>query len=221
MFHCEQCDVWVHQSSTQQQLSQTNLLFHNIAHPQTQRMSSLSLLELSDTILLDILWYLSPQEVSKASLICHRLHRVTNLAVLWRRFAKSLEIPEDFMPHSMADLGSLTSAVIAQKASQSTIPWKYSVIEYLSTPPQATGQSGSNPNYGPIKVGSVIVLKKHREVEGNSNWNSSMDAFIGKVAVVTKLSGVDSRGCPGVRVSIDGKSIQYFFRIRDVRVIKR
>lgn len=47
-----------------------------------------------------------------------------------------------------------------------------------------------------------------------------MDRYIGETGVVTRLCGVDSQGCPGVRCSFQGVSCSYFFRIRDLSIVK-
>ena len=64
------------------------------------------------------------------------------------------------------------------------------------------GEPGS---YG-FAVGDAVVLGKHREVDGSSNWNPAMDAFVGKRAKITKLIGTegDSSNCFLVKVDIDG-----------------
>ena len=40
--------------------------------------------------------------------------------------------------------------------------------------------------------------------------------FVGQRAMVTQLSGLDTSGCPGVRVNVDGG--EFFWRIRDMRM---
>ena len=69
-------------------------------------------------------------------------------------------------------------------------------------------------DYGPIGPGSMVVLGRHREVDGVDNWADGMNAYVGKVASVTRFSGVDSRGCPGIRVDIDEE--EWFWRVRDL-----
>jgi hypothetical protein len=72
-------------------------------------------------------------------------------------------------------------------------------------------------DYGPIEVGTVVVLGRHSEVDGSDNWAAGMDQYVGKATTVTRLSGVDAQGCPGVRVEIDGGD--YFWRIRDLLAV--
>jgi hypothetical protein len=80
-------------------------------------------------------------------------------------------------------------------------------------PQTCTGTEG----YGPIVVGSQVILEKHRVINGSDNWTSpDMDAFIGQTATVTKLSGFDSQNCPGVRVDLDGE--KWFWRVRDLKL---
>ncbi len=80
-------------------------------------------------------------------------------------------------------------------------------------PQTCTGTEG----YGPIVVGSQVILEKHRVINGSDNWTSpDMDAFVGQTATVTKLSGYDSQNCPGVRIDLDGG--KWFWRIRDLKL---
>ena len=68
-------------------------------------------------------------------------------------------------------------------------------------------------DYGGIMVGSVVVLGRHREVEGYDNWTPEMDEYVGMQATVTQLDGVDGSGCPTVHVDADDSN--YSWRIRD------
>ena len=80
--------------------------------------------------------------------------------------------------------------------------------------PQACGLAEDSAGYGPVEVGTVVVLGRHREVDGDDNWSDDMDAYVGQETAVTRLSGVDGQGCPGVRVDADGG--QWFWRLRDL-----
>jgi hypothetical protein len=82
--------------------------------------------------------------------------------------------------------------------------------------PEGCGQSPRDARYGPIREGSVVVLGRHRPVAGDPNWLTGMNDLVGHTARVVRLSGVDERGCPGVRVDADDG--QWFWRVRDVRV---
>lgn len=82
--------------------------------------------------------------------------------------------------------------------------------------PQQCHQDELRPSYGPVTVGTEIVLGRHRMVDGDDNWADEMQQFVGRRARVVEQSGVDGVGCPGVRVDIDGG--QWFWRIRDVRL---
>ena len=70
-------------------------------------------------------------------------------------------------------------------------------------------------DYGSVREGSRIVLGRHRPVDGDDNWADEMTEYVGRTATVTRLSGSDAAGCPGVRVDIDGG--EWFWRIRDAR----
>ncbi len=80
--------------------------------------------------------------------------------------------------------------------------------------PQACGQTADTADYGPVGIGTTVILGEHRPVNGDANWADEMAAFVGQQAVVTRLSGVDPIGCPGVRVDIDNG--QWFWRLRDL-----
>lgn len=82
--------------------------------------------------------------------------------------------------------------------------------------PQACGQEASSADYGSIRVGTVIVPQRHRFIEGDPNWDERQGRWLGRVARVTRLSGVDDRGCPGVRIDVDGG--RWFWRVRDLSV---
>jgi len=174
--------------------------------------------DVPENAFLNILWFLTPQEVATVAAVSRRCRRIANSPLLWKRFAEAFGAQP---PSSPGEIDPGSKAARAQEGSFGEVPWKYAVVEFLDVPPQGYGMTSENANYGKIRVGSLILIKKHREVNGNANWNTSMEQYVGKVAVVTKLSGVDSQGCPGVRVTIDGKPVQYFFRIRDTRLIKR
>jgi hypothetical protein len=81
--------------------------------------------------------------------------------------------------------------------------------------PRHCGMRGGAETYGTLMVGSTIVLGRHAPWNGDANWDESMQRYVGAAAQITQLAGVDSVGCPGVRVSIDGG--QYFWRIRDAQ----
>jgi hypothetical protein len=88
--------------------------------------------------------------------------------------------------------------------------------------PQECGQAV--PSYGPITVGSSIVLGGHTPYSGpdgrggmvtnDANWADEMARWVGQRTTVTELGGTDSAGCPGIRVAADNNT--YFWRIRNV-----
>lgn len=81
-------------------------------------------------------------------------------------------------------------------------------------PPEECGMSEENARFGPLEAGTVVTLQRHRFVGGDDNWDDQMARFIGRAARVTRYSGVDAVGCPGVRVDVDGG--QWFWRARDL-----
>ncbi|MFK7985829.1 MAG: hypothetical protein AB8I08_07330 [Sandaracinaceae bacterium] len=82
--------------------------------------------------------------------------------------------------------------------------------------PEPCGQEARGADYGSLRVGAVVVLQRHRFVGGDPNWDARMARYVGRPARVTRLSGVDDQGCPGVRVQADGG--RWFWRVRDVTV---
>jgi hypothetical protein len=82
--------------------------------------------------------------------------------------------------------------------------------------PEGCGMAPDRPSYGPIREGAVVVLGRHRAVAGDPNWMEGMGELVGHTARVVRLSGVDERGCPGVRVDADEGT--WFWRIRDLRL---
>lgn len=82
--------------------------------------------------------------------------------------------------------------------------------------PQQCNQDDANPDYGPIVVGTEVILGRHRSVEGDDNWTTEMGPYVGQRARIMEQSGVDGMGCPGVRVDVDQR--QWFWRIRDMRL---
>lgn len=75
-------------------------------------------------------------------------------------------------------------------------------------------ESDAVETYGRIAVGTVVILGKHDDVEGEANWNDDMDKFVGKAAKVVELAGADDSGCLGVRV----EGNEYFWRVRNLRL---
>jgi len=82
--------------------------------------------------------------------------------------------------------------------------------------PQDTGLDVNQANYGPLVVGSRVLVSKHRAVNGVTNWVCDMDDFNEKEGVVIELAGVDCKGCPVVKCSFDGVAVPWLFRIRDL-----
>lgn len=84
--------------------------------------------------------------------------------------------------------------------------------------PTSCGQDAASASFGPIAVGTRVVLGRHTAVDGDTNWNDQMEGFIGKPATITELSAVDMVGCPVVKVDIDQG--RWSWRIREMRLAK-
>ncbi|HOG47343.1 MAG TPA: hypothetical protein PLJ35_09310 [Anaerolineae bacterium] len=80
--------------------------------------------------------------------------------------------------------------------------------------PQGCGMTAETADYGAFGVGTEVILGRHRSSGGLNNGNAKMNRYVGRRATVTELAGVDSQGCPGVRVDVDGG--RYFWRVRDL-----
>lgn len=81
-------------------------------------------------------------------------------------------------------------------------------------PPQRCGRTEADVSYGPLAIGTVVTLQRHRFVHGDDNWDAAMLRFLGRSATITRFSGVDAQGCAGVRVDVDGGT--WFWRARDL-----
>jgi hypothetical protein len=82
--------------------------------------------------------------------------------------------------------------------------------------PRHCGMATGYESYGPVGIGTLVVLGQHTPWAGDANWAPEMGAYVGRPARVTQLAGVDSQGCPGIRVDVDGG--QFFWRLRDAQV---
>lgn len=83
--------------------------------------------------------------------------------------------------------------------------------------PQTCEQDPFHVDYGPIHEGSLVRLGRHRSVDGNANWDPSMEHYIGRVTAVVAARGLDPQGCPIVEVAVDGG--EYVWRVRDLTMV--
>lgn len=84
--------------------------------------------------------------------------------------------------------------------------------------PQACGLSDGQVVWDPIALGAEVTLGQHREVNGDTNWADEMSPYVGQVAHITELVGVDEQGCPIVHVDADGGG--FYWRVRDMTVLQ-
>ena len=80
--------------------------------------------------------------------------------------------------------------------------------------PQECGMSDETAVYGAAQLGAKVRLGRHRDVNGDANWNEAMEAFVGQVGEVTEHLGADSQGCPVLHVTTD--SGNWAWRVRDL-----
>lgn len=107
------------------------------------------------------------------------------------------------------------SYLIAARAVSETVDASFTLaLDAVDTLPipQACDPDAGEPDYGPIIIGSEVILGRHTFVNGSENWNDSMLQYVGQVATVTDFAGSDSQGCPVVRVDIDDGD--WYWRIR-------
>eukprot|EP00727_Mastigamoeba_balamuthi_P011952 m51a1_g738 hypothetical protein (278) ;mRNA; r:492307-493669 len=174
-----------------------------------------------------ILLFLAPREAARFGEVCKRFHEIANRPELWKEFAER----SPMWPLSQPEIGALDSVSEGMPELRLFLTppesrfWKRCVVWIDSIPPQSTGvkraTDDSAYDYGRIRIGSQVLLLRHRAVKNDENWNSSMDKYVGKMGTVNRLSGIDSSGSPGVRVNVDGKDTGFFFRVRDVRLVRK
>jgi hypothetical protein len=90
--------------------------------------------------------------------------------------------------------------------------------------PSSCGMSTVAPVYGPITIGSSVVLGGHTPwtgpdgqggfVTADTNWAPDMGQYVGQRTIVTSLEGVDDAGCPVVRVAADSGA--FYWRINSM-----
>lgn len=92
-------------------------------------------------------------------------------------------------------------------------------LEAASTQPfpDGCGMSEGAEQYGSARVGTQVIVGRHRMIDGDDNWAEDMEAFVGRTARITDLIGGDGQGCPGVRLDIDGG--EWFWRLNALRPV--
>ena len=80
--------------------------------------------------------------------------------------------------------------------------------------PQHCGMTDETSQYGAATIGARVRLGRHRAVDGDANWASDMEAWVGQTGTVTEHLGADGAGCPVIHVDVDGGS--WAWRVRDL-----
>ena len=107
--------------------------------------------------------------------------------------------------------------VVRPRSSAAAGPYTITLKPSETGPgPQACGR-GESPGYGPVRVGTSVILGRHRAVNGETSWDEAMAQYVGRTAIVTGLMGTDGTGCPLVHVDIDGG--RWYWRIRDMLIV--
>jgi len=164
---------------------------------------------LPDCVLVNIFQFLYPRDVAMVSATCKRLHAAANCPLVWERFANLNNVPPVPMHQMKADspFWEAQQACVNAKSG-----YKYAVCESFGRPIQDVGMTFDNVNYGRVRVGSVVIIHKHRPVAGNTNWSSSMDKYDGKVGFVAALRGQDAQGC--AVVNIDFMNVIVYIKLK-------
>ena len=63
--------------------------------------------------------------------------------------------------------------------------------------------------------GDRVILGRHTNVNGGTNWNSRMERYVGRKAVINAILGPDRQGCIVARVDRDGGD--WVWRLRDMK----
>lgn len=120
-----------------------------------------------------------------------------------------------------APVSDVGSYVIVVHADDDTVdPHVGLALQQLTAQPteQSCGMSHENVTYGDVDYGSRVVLGQHTDFEGEMYWASDMANYVGQIAIVEELAGLDSVGCPIVRVDVDLGN--YLWRIRDMQLLE-
>lgn len=119
------------------------------------------------------------------------------------------------------ELGTVTAASLGGGGMPGGLAGLAGALGSALIPP-ACGMSTAT--YGPVVVGSSVVLGRHSPwtgpdgeggfVTADDNWATDMATWVGQRTTVTSLEGLDQAGCPVVHVAAD--SNQFYWRIRDM-----
>ena len=57
-----------------------------------------------------------------------------------------------------------------------------------------TGLAMTGGEYDGLRIGDRVVLGRHEAIDGSTNWSDSMDQYVGCLARITELHGMDTSG---------------------------
>ena len=158
------------------------------------------------------------------------MHEFCNSKSVWREKAlKMAEICEDREPEDFLEEYSkiaeqyydrCSSAWISQMAESTKKPY-YKLFCISPSIPLENGLffGPGSPSFAPLRMDSLVVIKKPRPVNGVYNWSILNNKLIGKVANVISFCSCDSAGCLCVKLRTSIAPIIGDFRVRDLGLV--
>ncbi len=108
-------------------------------------------------------------------------------------------------------IGSDDQGFLVVAVKENTWSWRIRNLAVVGR-----GVAGS---YG-FQVGDRVILGRHRFVDGNENWNPSMDAFVGMTARITELVGTEGDGSECFLVRVDADKGKWVWRAESLTPVK-
>jgi hypothetical protein len=103
------------------------------------------------------------------------------------------------------------SALLARHAE--TLAARRSWIRDRLASRRARAEATDSPDG--FSVGDRVILGRHDPINGSDNWLPLMEQYVGRVAVIRRIAGLDRAGCHTVQVDIDRG--RWMWRTRNLR----